>query len=102
MDLHLIVNGDDCIGNATKSYRSVAVCHKDRFGTYSSLTACAIFTTFSMSYALAVKSHNLMHENDPDNAVSTPNPMSPHVCHSYGASEIACCGRQGSVEIATS
>lgn len=45
MDLHLPIDGDDCIGNATKRYRSVDLLHNDVHGTYSNLTGRAIFAT---------------------------------------------------------
>jgi hypothetical protein len=51
-----------------------------------------------LSFALAIKAHNLMHKGDPENVVATPDPMSPHAYHSHAASDTACCGRRVSVE----
>lgn len=62
-------------------------------------SATALAPVFQkLSFALAIKTHNLMHEGDADNVVSTPDPMSPHAYHSYAASDTACCGRRASVE----
>jgi hypothetical protein len=72
----------------------------DLIENMDSATALAPFLQ-KMSFALAIKAHNLMHEGDPDSVVATPDLMSPHAYHSHAASDTACCGRRASAEIAT-